>query len=83
MLMSGRLAAFQSKKRWTRRSKRENASALPFRVSETRQYRQIWAHGAWRKESVNPLASISLGTAPFSHRSMAAIDDCAAVICRA
>jgi MFS family permease len=55
------LAAFQSWKRWTNCSKRENGSALRLLDSEIRQYRQICAHGAWRNENRSPFPTIALG----------------------
>jgi hypothetical protein len=39
----------------------ENGSALRLRDSEIRQYRQIWAHGAWRSKNLRPLPTISVG----------------------
>ena len=37
------------------------SGALRLRDSEIRQYRQIWAHGAWRSENLRPLPTIFLG----------------------
>jgi hypothetical protein len=58
---SGRSDCRQSWNRCTSASKRENGSALRFRDSEIRQYRQIWAQGACRSENRSPFPTISRG----------------------